>query len=472
MSPARLAAALVVAAFAAPVAAAADRPNIVYLLADDLGNADVGWRGGDAKTPRLDKLAEGGAKLDQFYVLPLCSPTRAALLTGRYPIRYGLQLSVVRPWASYGLPVDERTLPQALKEAGYQTAVCGKWHLGHNDPKYLPTRRGFDRQYGCFNGAIDYFTHKRGDGLDWHRDDKALEEDGYATDLIGREAARLVRGRDKAKPLFLYVPFTAPHDPHQVPDDYKKPYARFPEPRRSYLGMVAAMDDAVGRVVDALDAEGIRGDTLILFCSDNGGNAPGKVSDNGKLRAGKGTLYEGGVRVPAIANWPGKVRPGTVVDQPVHVTDWYPTLLKLGGAKLDQPLPLDGHDVWPVISDGRKSPRQEVLLNTTPAAGAIRVGDWKLVLNGARAQKEAGGAEQAPAKAAALPPEKMGPESTELFDLAADPGEQTNLAAKHPDKVAELKAKLAGYAKAAAPPRYEGAPAPGFKPPKVWGQPD
>src|SRR5687767_2654195 len=153
------------------VATGAERPNILFILADDLGSHDVGWRGSEIKTPNLDKLAFSGARLEQFYVQPVCSPTRAALLTGRYPMRHGLQVGVVRPWAQHGLPLEERTLAQALRETGYTTAIFGKWHLGHFKPEYLPTRRGFDRQYGCYNGAIDYFTHLRDGGFDWHRDD-------------------------------------------------------------------------------------------------------------------------------------------------------------------------------------------------------------------------------------------------------------------------------------------------------------
>src|SRR3954467_605759 len=183
---------------------AAERPNIVYLLADDLGYTDVGWHGHEIKTPHLDKLAAAGARLEQFYVEPVCSPTRAALMTGRYPMRHGLQVGVVRPWAQYGLPLGERTLPQALKEAGYETALCGKWHLGHFRPEYLPTRRGFEHQYGHYNGAIDYFTHIRDGGLDWPRDDKASRDEGYSTHLIAREAARLVDAHDPARPLLLY----------------------------------------------------------------------------------------------------------------------------------------------------------------------------------------------------------------------------------------------------------------------------
>ncbi len=346
----------------------APRPNVVLILADDLGWADVGWHGGEVKTPNLDKLAASGARLEQFYVQPVCSPTRAALMTGRYPMRHGLQVGVVRPWAQYGLPLDERTLPQALKEAGYETAICGKWHLGHFQKDYLPTRRGFDHQYGHYNGALDYFTHVRDGGFDWHRDDRECRDEGYSTHLIAREAARLVDEHDPKRPLFLYVPFNAVHAPHQVPETYKEPYSRLKEPRRTYAGMVAAMDEAVGQVVAAIDRKGMRPDTLFLFSSDNGGPAPGRVTSNGPLRAQKATLYEGGVRVPAFASWEGRIRPGTVVDAPLHVVDWYPTLLRLAGVSTDQTLPLDGRDAWPAIVQGAPSPHDEILLNASPSS--------------------------------------------------------------------------------------------------------
>src|SRR3954453_19167812 len=184
---------------------AADRPNIVFFLIDDLGWSDVGFHGGEIKTPNIDKLAAAGARLEAFYVQPVCSPTRAALMTGRYPMRHGLQVGVVRPWAQYGLPLDERTLPQALKDAGYETAICGKWHLGHVRPEYLPTHRGFLHQYGHYNGAIDYFTHVRDGGVDWHRGDHARQDEGYPTHLVAREAVRIIEKRDPKKPLFLYV---------------------------------------------------------------------------------------------------------------------------------------------------------------------------------------------------------------------------------------------------------------------------
>lgn len=437
------------------------RPNIVLILADDLGWADVGWHGREIRTPQLDRLARAGARLEQFYVQPVCSPTRAALMTGRYPIRHGLQVGVVRPWAEYGLPLDERTLPQALREAGYETAICGKWHLGHARPEYLPTRRGFEHQYGHYNGALDYFTHVRDGGFDWHRDDRECRDEGYSTHLIAREAAKRIKDRDPSRPLFLYVPFNAVHGPHQVPERYTEPYAGLAEPRRTYAGMVAAMDEAVGRIVEAIDQEGLRDNTLFLFSSDNGGPAPGKVTSNGPLRGRKGTVYEGGVRVPAFATWEGHIAPETIVDAPLHIVDWYPTLLKLAGASLDQPLPLDGRDAWPAIASGGPSPHEEILLNASPAGGAIRVGEWKLVIN-ARAKSEDGqDADEAGADKPA--------ESVELFHLSDDPHEKHNLAAANPRKVEELTARHRAFAAQAVAPKAAPKP-PGFRSPRVWGE--
>ena len=457
-------------ALASVLPAAAPQPNIIIFLADDLGWSDVGWHGGDIATPHLDRLAAAGAKLEQFYVLPVCSPTRAALLTGRYPIRHGLQLSVVRPWAQYGLPLEERTLPQALREAGYTTAISGKWHLGHFRPEYLPTRRGFDTQYGHYNGQIDYFTHSRDGGHDWHRNDRESRDAGYTTQLLGTEAVRVVEQADPKKPFFLYVPFNAPHTPLQAPDEYLAKYAHVADQkRRVYSAMVHCLDDQVGRVVAALEQRGLMTNTLILFSSDNGGPT-GLGATNRGLRASKATLYEGGVRVPAFASWRGRIPAGTVVNAPLHVVDWYPTLLALAGAETRQPLPLDGRDAWATIAKGAPSPHEDILINAVPRSGAIRMGDWKLVLNGSVGandlEEATGKAKGAKKKSAAA---TSGAETVELFNLAADPGEKNNLAAANPEVVAKLRARLETYTRAAVPPKAE-AQAAGFKVPRVWGE--
>ena len=436
------------------------KPNVVFILADDLGWGDVGWHGSEIKTPNLDKLANAGAKLEAFYVQPVCTPTRAALMTGRYPIRHGLQTGVIRPWAQYGLPLEEQTLAQGLKSADYATAIVGKWHLGHFEPGYLPTQRGFDHQYGHYNGAIDYNTHVRDGGFDWHKDDTANRDEGYSTHLIARESTRIVETYAGKKPFFLYVPFNAVHSPHQVPEKYLKGYEHLKGERRTYAGMLTALDEAVGQIVEAVERAGVRDNTLFIFSSDNGGPQPGVVTSNGELRAGKATHYDGGVRVAAFATWDGKIPAGSTVKQPLHIADWYPTLLNLAGAKIDQKLPLDGLDAWPTIVQGKPSPHSELLINATPYSGAIRVGDWKLVVNGNKA-------------AAGFDGESVANDKTktklELFNLVEDPNEKTNLADRFPDKVADLKNRFIAYQLEAVAPKSRPKPE-GFQSPKVWGE--
>ncbi len=444
----------------APEAEAA-KPNFIYILADDLGGNDVGWRNPEIKTPNLDKLAKSGATLDSYYVQPVCSPTRAAFLTGRYPFRYGFQTGVVKPWSQYGLPLEERTLPQALREAGYQTAVTGKWHLGHFSPEYLPTARGFDHQYGHYNGALDYFTHFREGGFDWHKDDKVNRDEGYSTELIGREAARLVRDRDKAKPLFLYVPFNGVHSPHQVPERYLEYYPGLTGNRKTYAAMITALDDAVGQIVKALEDEKLAQDTLIVFSSDNGGPNPKKLSDNGVLRAGKGSIYEGGVRVAAFATWPAKIKAGGAIKEPIHISDWFPTLVGLSGAPAEQKLPVDGKDISALLTEGKAAAEREVLINTTPRNGAIRRGDWKLVINGGRQENE--DADEAPG------PKGKGKERVELFNLVDDLSEKTDVSASHPDKVEQLLERYRELAAQAIEPKAKPQPK-DFKAPAIWGE--
>src|SRR5688500_5658807 len=472
---------------AAPTTAPAPaRPNVVVIVADDMGFADAGFNGcTDIKTPNLDRLAGSGVRLEQWYVQPVCSPTRAALMTGRYPMRHGLQVGVVRPWASYGLPLEERTLAQALRDASYETAITGKWHLGHFQPEYLPTRRGFEHQYGHYNGQIEYFEHTREGGFDWHRNDKVNRDEGYSTHLIAAEAVKRIAQRDAKRPLFLYVPFNAVHGPHQVPEKYKEPYAALKEPRRTYAGMMAAMDEGIGQILDAIDAKQMRENTLVVFTSDNGGPQPGKVTNNGPLKGGKGGVNEGGVRVAACAAWPGKIPAGGTVTQPLHAVDLYPTVLKLAGADATQKLPVDGIDAWDAIAKGAALPQRAILLNATPANGAIRSGDWKLIVDDRAAAGDAGAVadegegenaksgsarRQARQLAAATAKGIGANATTKLFNLAQDPGEDKDIAAEHPEKVKELRAAYDQLAAQAVPPKG-GAPRPAdFKAPAVWGE--
>ncbi len=436
------AAAALFCAVTTPSQAAGGKPNIVQIVADDLGWKDVGFNGAtDIRTPNLDALAKGGARFTQFYAQPMCTPTRAALMTGRYPFRYGLQTLVIPGPADYGLDTTEFLLPQCLKDAGYATAIIGKWHLGHSDTKYWPRQRGFDYQYGAMIGELDYYTHSDAGVLDWFRNNKPVEEEGYTTRLLGDDAVNYINGRNPDEPFYLYLAFNAPHTPYQAPKDCVDRYASIDDPtRRTYAGMVACLDDEVGRVVAALDKKGIRDNTLILFQSDNGGtrNAmfAGQMADlskakipcdNGPYRDGKGTLFEGGCRVAAFANWPGHIKPGSV-DGIIHTVDIYPTLAALAGASTGKCKPLDGVNVWETIAGAKPSPRSEVIYNIEPFRAAIRQGDWKLIWR------------------------TLIPGSVDLYNLADDPEEKNNLAATHPDKVAAMQARIQALGKEAVKP--------------------
>lgn len=422
---------------------AAPRPHILYIVSDDQGWKDVGFHGSDIKTPNIDQLARGGARLEQFYSQPMCTPSRAALMTGRYPHRYGLQTLVIPSAGTYGLATDEWLLPQMLKEAGYATAIVGKWHLGHADRKYWPRQRGFDYQYGPLLGEIDYFTHSAHGTRDWFRNNEPVKEDGYVTELLGQDAVGLIEKHDPKTPLFLYLAFTAPHAPYQAPEQALDQYASIADPaRRAYAAMITTMDAQIGRVLGALEKRKMRDNTLVVFQSDNGGPRSAKFTgevdmskgtipaDNGPYRDGKATLYEGGTRVAALANWPGHIKSGSVVDQPIHMVDVYPTLAGLAGGRLGKNKPLDGMDVWATLSEGAPSPRDEVVYDIEPLRAAVRKGGWKLVWQ------------------ATLP------SKAELFNLAQDPAEKTDLADKNPQKVAELKQRIEALAREAAAPLF------------------
>ncbi len=424
--------------------AAPPRPHILHIVADDLGWKDVGFNGcTDIRTPNIDRLAAEGAVLSQFYAQSMCTPTRAAMMTGRYPYRYGLQTAVIPSVSAYGLDTDEWLMPQALKEAGYTTAIIGKWHLGHADKKWWPRQRGFDYQYGAMIGELDYFTHEEHGVLDWFRDNQPVVEEGYTTTLIGKDAARLIENHNPAVPLYLYLTFNAPHTPYQAPQEYIDRYPDIAEPtRRIYAGMISCLDDEIGRVVNALERAGMRERTIIIFHSDNGGTRNAMFSgvmadmskivlpcDNGPYREGKGTLFEGGSRVCAFVNWPGKIAKGRV-DGMIHAVDLFPTLAALAGAPTTRSKPLDGLNVWETLSRNAPSPRDEIVYNIEPFRAAIRQGDWKLIWRTTL------------------------PQSVDLYNLAEDPSETNNLAPKHPDIVDRMKARIDELSRDAAKPLF------------------
>jgi arylsulfatase A-like enzyme len=419
------------------------QPDIVFFLIDDLGYADCGFNGGkEIKTPNIDRLAQSGAIIENHYVQPVCSPTRSTLMTGRYPTHTGVY-TIVSPGAGWGLPLAERTLADALRSAGYRTALTGKWHLGEFEKAYQPNARGFDHQYGHFFGMLDYFTHERMNKLDWYRNGEPLKEEGYTTHLIAKEACKVIATGDQSKPLFLYVPFNGVHSPFQVPDSYLKPYGHLKGNRQKLAGMLAAVDEAIGQIEAALKQAGRLENTLIVFSSDNGGPPPG---DNTPLRDFKGSIFEGGTRAAAFATWPGHIPAGQRIRQPMHMVDWYPTLIKQAGGSLEQKLPVDGLDVWPMLTKQAASPHDAILSVSTqgPSRAAVRMGDWKLIVDGGAAD-------------VALPGKKKGKkaagkyESVALYDLSADPSEAKNLAEAQPERVKAMRARLAELLKDAVP---------------------
>ena len=420
------------------VAADEAKPNIVFIMADDLGWADVAFHGGNAPTPNLDRLAAKGLELTQHYVAPVCSPTRTGLMTGRCWSRFG----VTNPQNERALPLETITLPLALRDAGYETCLAGKWHLG-SQPEWGPNHFGFDHSYGSLAGGVGPWDHSYKQGpfsATWHRNEKLLEEKGHVTDLIAAEAIRWL-GERKDKPFFLYVPFTAVHLPVKESAEWlaRVPPAIRSDGPRHYAACIMHLDDAVGRIVVALDKSGKRDSTLLIFTSDNGGstaansdqNYPaddypeGKLpGNNAPLRGQKGELYEGGIRVPTFVNWPGKLRPGKCTS-PAQITDWMPTLCGLAHHQTVRDLKWDGTNIWPVLAGGAKR-ESHPLYWVAPGynARAVRDGDWKLIVHG-----------------------KQKPAKIELFNLSIDPNETTNLAPQMQGKVAALQRTLAEFAR-------------------------
>ena len=403
-------------------AAEPSRPNIVVLLADDMHWHHPGFNGGPVSTPNLDRLAQEGTRLTEFYVHSVCSPTRAAFLTGRYPFRTGMEERSHGNDVA-GMLTDERTMADALHEAGYYTAIIGKWHLGNWYKRHLPMQRGFDYQYGLYGALVGYYTKCRERFYDWHRNEQVWREDGYTTDLIGQEAAKVIESLDTQKPFFLYIPFNAVHGPDERAEALAETYRTLVAEQSPDLApvkrefnamkyaMLESMDRTVGRILDSLESRGVLDDTLIVFFNDNGGR-----KENPPYRGGKGETFEGGVRVPCILRWPDHVPAGRSIDGMIHVVDLYPTLLGQAGASLDQPLPLDGMDTWNTILSNQDSPRQEVVhalpgehIDTGPMS--IRQGAYKLV-------------------------------DRALFDIEQDPAEEYDLAAKHPEIYRSLNQRL------------------------------
>jgi arylsulfatase A-like enzyme len=397
-------------------------PNILLIVADDLGYADLGCYGGkDIRTPNLDRLAQDGVRLTDCYAFPVCSPTRAALITGRYPQRDGFDWVINYKEKDRGLSAKHPTLAGLLKKQGYATALFGKWHLGYK-PEYAPNAHGFDEFFGFLAADLDYYAHTDANGdPGLYENVNLVETKGYLTDLITARSLAFLKKNAKG-PFFLEVAYNAPHWPFQPPDkpeDRRNLRTYGPEvgTRADYVQMVERMDEGVGKLLDALDDAGVAKDTLVIFLNDNGGE---RLSDNGPLFHGKYTLWEGGIRVPCMLRWPDVLPAKTVSNQAVIAMDLTASILTAAGVEPPAAKPLDGEDIVPLLS-GKKPPRERTFFWRLPRPDgrfgqmAVRRGKWKWVYDR---------------------------EMELLFDLEKDIGEKRNLAFQHPDVVKELRTAL------------------------------
>lgn len=434
------------------------RPNIVIIVADDLGYGDVGFTGSRIKTPNLDRLVAEGVRLDQFYVAPMCSPTRAGLMTGRYPIRFGMMRSVVPPYRDFGLDPAEDILPEMLERAGYAHRACiGKWHLGHARAEWRPLAQGFTHFVGCLNGAIDYFTHERDGQLDWHRNGEPFRVDGYATDILADEASQFIANVPRTEPYLLYVPFNAPHGPFQAkPADLAR-YPQLKGDEQIYAAMVDSMDQGIGRILAAIDARGDAANTLVWFFSDNGG-VP-KVGSNGPQRGAKLTPYQGGIRVAAAIRWPaGGLSGGRTVDARMGYIDVMPTLKRVVGDRSAAVKPFDGWNVLASLRDNSELPDRPWFTYFDQNADlverlAVNRDEVKLVVN------------RRPADAP-----DAGEGTVELFAIQTDSAESVDRSADRPEVTAELLRDVDGFLKLRSDsqiPRY-GEGREGFQAPTDW----
>ncbi|XP_071964098.1 LOW QUALITY PROTEIN: arylsulfatase J-like [Antedon mediterranea] len=440
---------------------ATDRPNIVLIVADDYGFHDIGYHGSKIKTPTLDKLAGEGVKLEKYYVQPICTPTRSQLMTGRYQIHTGLQHGVIRPDVPNGLPLDEVTLPQKLKEYGYATHMVGKWHLGFYTEACVPNKRGFDSFFGYYIGAEDYYTHIREGGYDLRENYKVATEynNTYSTVLFAEKANAVINAHNKSQSLFLYIPFQAVHAPLEVPASYVEPYKSiYPNDnsRQTYAGMVTCMDEAIGNITTTLKTKGLYDNTVIIFSTDNGGQVRAGAN-NWPLRGWKGTLWEGGVHAVGFVHSPllPKQVQGTINNELIHVSDWFPTIvegLAQGDTKGTKPLDdtMYGRALvkLTIIHEGKQWQNSsfDVRINA-----ALRSGDWK-ILTGVKGSVDW----VVPPDSGISPiqPVVVKNQVLFLFNVTADPSEYNDLSGKYPKVVDMMLEKLASYNKTAVPCKF------------------
>jgi arylsulfatase A-like enzyme len=422
---------------------ASRRPNVVVIVADDMGIGDLGCYGApDARTPNLDRLAGDGVRFTDWHAnSPVCSPSRAALLTGQYPQHCGIPeiLFSKADFGVHGLKAGQHTLASELKAAGYRTAAIGKWHLG-SSPESQPMAQGFESFFGFYSGWIDYYSHRYytlgGQPLFhdlWRNETEVFEEPGYQTELLGREAAAFIGKQTEAQPFFLYLAFGAPHYPMMAPKQYLDRFpATMDRDRRLHLAMIAALDDAVGSVRSAIEARGLSKDTIVFFMSDNGSThevradhkgRPYEGGSNKPFRAWKGSLFEGGMRVPALLAHPGAIGP-RVENSALAAMDLMPTLLRMAGRT--PPSDVDGADLSALLLQRGAIPARTLFWDYD-GQSAARSGEWKLLTS----HREGLGQ-----------PLQKGPW---LSNLAKDPGETRNFASENPDLVAKLTDAIATW---------------------------
>ena len=419
-------------------------PNILFILADDMGWGDVSRHGSIIRTPNIDRLMAQGIELNQHYVQPMCTPTRASLLTGRYPSRFGPHATV--PSNRPVLPDGYQTLASTLRDSGYDTGLFGKWHLG-STKNATPNAFGFNYSYGSLAGGVDPYNHRYKKGtysFTWHRNGEAVEEHGHVTDLVANEAINWMETRQD--PWFCYVPFTAVHAPIKPTQESLDQYAfehYDDDPSRDhsvkmYAAYASHMDQVIGKMVESLEVTGQRDNTIIIFSSDNGAiddcplhaldqypgsqEAKARLGSNLPYRGFKAQLYEGGIRTPTLINWRGILNPG-VMSHPVHVSDWMPTLLNLLDIEPPTDPKWDGKNIWPLITGHEIDPKsRDIYWNFKAESGfAIRSGDWKLISS-----------------------ETDDPDNRtlELFNMEKDPYETEDLADRNVSKVSELVTKI------------------------------
>ncbi|MBI1197959.1 MAG: sulfatase-like hydrolase/transferase [Phenylobacterium sp.] len=433
-----IAIAVLATAMAAPVAGARDRtpaapegddrPNIIILLADDLGYGDLGVQGGrDVATPNIDRLAAQGVRLTDYYANhPVCAPSRAALMTGRYQQRFGFENNpglAQRTATDFGLPRDEPTLPERLKARGYATAMNGKWHIGFTETN-VPTARGFDAFYGFLDGAMAYIPDGKTGAKAMLRGTSPAPMPAHTTEAFADEAVAFIEAH-KDRPFFIYESFNAVHAPLQSTDRYLARYADVKDPsRRTYLAMLAALDDAVGKIVDTVDREGLGRRTLIVFASDNGGPTWQTTSANGPLAGVKGLTLEGGIRTPAIFRWTGRLPQARTIPTVAMEFDVTATALKAAGASMEG---LDGVDLTPFLTGAKAGDAHDRLYWRAGPLGAMREGRWKLV---------------------------KAEDAYFLFDLRSDIGERHDLASADPKRLERMKSEWGAWSASMAPPRW------------------